>query len=109
MAVNDVVVKSSITAVMGARVSITGPGRGMYLVIGRSMLLDSLVKITGGEVVLRLNGRKMLVTLPFAGYLSLRGNYQITHIGPVAVDIKRLAKLAEMLAKTSSPKPGGAG
>ena len=109
MAVNDVVVKSSITAAMGAKVSITGPRQGMYLVIGRSMALESLVKITGGEVVLRLNGRKMLVTLPFAGYLSLRSNYQISHIGPVAVDIKRLANLAEMLAKTSSPKPGDAG
>ena len=109
MVVNDVVVKSSITAAMGARVSITGPGLGMYLVIGRSLTLESLVKITGGEIVLRLNGRKMLVTLPFAGYLSLRGNHQVSQIGPVTVDVKRLAKLAEMLAKTSSPKPDGAG
>jgi hypothetical protein len=109
MVVNEVAVKSPIVSAMGARISVTGPGRGMYLVIGRSTSLESLVKPTGGEIVLRLNGRKMLVTLPFAGYLSLRGNYQISHIGPVTVDIKRLAKVAEMLAKTSSPEPGGAG
>lgn len=107
MAVNEVAVKSSIASAMGAKVSITGPGRGMYLVIGRGMSLESLVKTTGGEVVLRLNGRKMLLTLPFAGYLSLRGNYQISHIGPVAVDIKRLTKVAKMLSKTSSSGPGG--
>ncbi len=109
MSVNEVVVKSSIASVMGARVIITGPGRGMYLVIGRTMSLESLVRTAGGEVVLRFNGGKMLATLPFVGYLSLRGNYQISHIGPVTVDIKRLAKLAEMLAKANGTGPVKAG
>jgi hypothetical protein len=109
MAVNEVAVKSSIASAMGARISVTGPGRGVYLVIGRTTLLESLVRTAGGEVVLRLNGLKILVTLPFAGYLALRGNCQISHIGPVTVDIKRLAKLSEMLAKTKLPGPGNAG
>ncbi|MDD5700714.1 MAG: hypothetical protein PHU23_01585, partial [Dehalococcoidales bacterium] len=87
-------------------VSVTGPGCGMYLVIGRGNSLESLVKEAGGEVVLRLNGRKMLATLPFVVYLALRNNYQISHIGPVSVDIKRLAGLSEILAKNKSPVPG---
>jgi len=109
MTVNEVVIKSSMASAMGAQITVTGPGCGMYLVTGRDMSLESLVRTAGGEVVLRLNGGKMLATLPFAWYLSLRDNYQISHIGPVTVDLKRLAKLAEMLAKANSPRPGNAG
>ena len=39
MVVNEVVVKSPIAVAMGARVSVTGPGRGMYLITGRSSSL----------------------------------------------------------------------
>lgn len=109
MANSNIVVKSPIASAMGARVSLTGPGRGMYLVIGRNMPLEPLVKTAGGEVVLRLNGQKMLVILPFAGYLSLRSDYQISHIGPVTVDIKRLTRVAEMLSKTVRPGSNGVG
>jgi hypothetical protein len=109
MAANEVIVKSPIVSAMGARVSITGPGRVMYLVIGRGMPLDPIVKAVGGKVVLRFNGQKMLVTLPFPGYLSLQGNYQVSRIGPVTVDTKRLARVAEMLAPKSEPGPGAAG
>ena len=109
MAVNEIVLKSPISAAMGARIQITGPGRGLYLVIGHGAALDAPVKTAGGVIVLRLNGRKMLVTLPFTGYLSLRNNSRIANIGPVTVDIKRLTKLAEILAKAKSPKPGSTG
>ncbi|MDD5703261.1 MAG: hypothetical protein PHU23_14585, partial [Dehalococcoidales bacterium] len=77
---NEVIVESSIASSMGARVSVTGPGCGMYLVIGRGNSLESLVKEAGGEVVLRLNGRKMLAPLRFVGYLALRNNDKISHI-----------------------------
>ena len=105
----EVVVETSIASAMGARISIKGPGRGMYLIIGSGISLESLVKTAGGEVVLRLNGGKMLVTLPFTGYLALRGNHQVSHIGPVSVDVKRLARLSEMLAKAKIVIPGNTG
>jgi len=106
---NEVVVKSSIATAMGARLSVTGPVRGMYLVIGHDESIESLVKAAGGEVVLRLNGPKMLVTLPFAGYLMLRGRREISHIGPVSVDLKRLASVAQALSKTAGPVKRGSG
>jgi hypothetical protein len=109
MAVNEVDVKSTIAEVMGARISVTGPARGMYLVKGRSATLDYLVRAAGGEVVLRLNGDIMLATLAFAGYLSLKNNHEIARIGPVTVDLKRLAKLSEMLAKANIPRAGATG
>ena len=104
MIVNEVAVKSPIAVAMGAKITVTGPGSGMYLINGRGVSLESLVKMAGGEVVLRLNGGKMLATLPFTGYLALRGDYQVSHIGPVSVDVKRLAKLAQVLAKANGPK-----
>jgi hypothetical protein len=94
---------------MGARISVVGPARGMYLITGRSPSLERLVKTAGGQVVLRLNGGIMLATLTFPGYLSLKSNREISRIGPVTVDLKRLAKLTEMLAKANIPKPGGTG
>ena len=96
----EVEVKSSMASAMGAKISLTGPARGMYLIIGSGILPESLVKAAGGEVAFRFNGRKMLATLPFTGYLSLRSNREISHIGPVTVDINRLTKVAEMLSKT---------
>ncbi len=100
-AMNEVVVKSTIATAMGAKVSVTGPARGMYLVIGHGDSMGRLVNAVGGEVVLRLNGSKMLVTLPFAGYLSLRGSREIAHIGPVTVDLKRLSLVAQALSQTA--------
>jgi hypothetical protein len=105
--VNEVVVQSSIASSMGARISVTGPGRSMYLVIGRGPSLESVVKAAEGQVVLRFNGRKMLVTLPFPGYLSLRGSREISHIGPISVDIKRLTRVAQMLSGAVSPGSNG--
>jgi hypothetical protein len=41
----------------------------------------------------------MLATLPFTGYLSLKSSREISHIGPVTVDVNRLNKVAEMLSR----------
>ncbi len=108
MAVDAVTVDSPIASAMGARMSIAGPARGRYLVIGRGTPLDALVRANQGEVVLRLNGEKMLVTLPFAGYMSLRRSHQVSHIGPVTVDVKRLAALSQTLSRAVSREAGGA-
>ena len=109
MGFKDIAVNSPIAEVMGASIKITGPARGMYLVTGHATSLESLVKAAGGEVVLRLNGGIMLATLSFPGYLSLKSHHEISRIGPVTVDLKRLAKLTEMLAKANIPKPGNSG
>jgi hypothetical protein len=109
MGFKDIAANSPIAEVMGASIKITGPARGMYLVTGRAASLDFLVKTAGGEIVLRLNGGLMLATLPFTGYLSLQRNREISRIGPVTVDLKRLAKLTEMLAKANIPKPVNSG
>lgn len=99
MPLNETEVKSSMASAMGASIKITGPAKGMYLIIGCGSPMDSFVKAVGGEIALRFNGRKMLATLPFSGYLSLKTNHEISHIGPVTVDVNRLNKVAEMLSR----------
>jgi hypothetical protein len=106
MSVNEISVTSRMASAMGARISITGPGQSMYLVIGNKISMGPLVKSAGGEVVLSFNGAKMLVTLPFTGYLALKGNREISHIGPVTVDLKRLTRISETLAKAFVPGNG---
>ena len=66
--------------------------------------MDRAIKESCGEVALRLNGHRMLVTLSFSGYLTLRRTRNISHIGPVSVDMKRLSQTARMLTK-AKPAP----
>lgn len=102
-------IKSPMAEAMGAKIKITGPARGMYLIIGDGDFLDSDVKGAGGEIAIRFNGSKMLAALPFAGYLALKSQRRISHIGPVTVDLKRLAQVANTLAKASNNGSNGPG
>jgi len=97
---------SPIASALGAEVSVASPGPGMYLVSGRGVSPEAMVKSMNGEVVLRLSSQKLLATLPFTGYLRLRGNRDIASIGPVTVDINRLSEVAEILVKTTNPGAG---
>ena len=97
---------SPIASALGAKVSVASPGRGMYLVSGRGVSPEAMVRSMNGEVVLRLSSRKLLATLPFTGYLRLHGNRDIASIGPVTVDINRLSEVAETLVKTTNPGSG---
>lgn len=94
---NKVIIKNPISFAMGASVSIAGPENGTYLIMGSRDILESLVRSAGGQIILRLNGRKMLVALPFAGYSALRSNRDISHIGPVTIDTGRLAALIKVM------------
>jgi len=107
MSVNEVAVESRIASAMGAKISISGPGRCMYLIIGNGTSFEPIVRSAGGEIALRLNGRKILASLPFSGYLSLKGNRQISHIGPVSVDLNRLAAVSKMLSGAVGPGSNG--
>ena len=97
---------SPVASALGAKINVAVPERGVYLITGRGISPNVLVKSMHGEVVLRLSGLRMLATLPFTSYLALRGNRDIAAIGPVTVDVNRLNRLAEMLVKTTIPKPG---
>ncbi len=95
-----------VAEAMGARISLSGPAQGMYLVIGRGASPVSAVRASGGEIVLALNGQKMLATLPFSGFLSLQNDPNISRVGPVTVDLTRLSQVARMLAAAAGGTSG---
>ena len=90
----------NIASAMGAKVTLASPEKGMYLVTGKNSALESLVKTCEGEIVLRIGIHKMIVTLPFSGYLSLKDHHQIARIGPVTIDIERFNSVTGMLKKS---------
>ena len=96
-------IKSPAAKQMGARISVTGPGSGLYLVVGDATL-EKLVRNAGGETVLSLGTSKLLAKLSFAGYLALRNSREISRIGPVTVDMARLSETARSLAKSSAKR-----
>lgn len=101
MDINEFQIKNEFSSAMGATINVHGPERSMYLVIGRDSRLVSLVRSCGGEIVYQISNNKMLATLSFTGYLALRNNTQVSHIGPVTVDQNRLTKVINQLANTT--------
>lgn len=104
LTVNEEIGCSSMAHALGATIKVALPQQGMYLVVGNNVSPEPLVKSQGGEAVLRLAGFRLLITLPFAGYLALRANRNIKTIGPVTVDTRRLSAIVELLARTRNTK-----
>jgi hypothetical protein len=91
----------------GARVGVTLPGQGLYLVIGRSRTPSGLVRSAGGEIVLQLSPLKLLAVLPVESYLGFRAHRDIVFIGPVSLDQARYAQFTARLVGGTGPSPGG--
>jgi hypothetical protein len=97
---------SAIARSFGARVGVTMPGQGLYLVIGHSSALSGLVRGAGGEIVLQLSARKLLAVLPITGYLAFRAHRDIAFIGPVMLDQERYAQFAAQLVRGTGRNAG---
>ncbi len=96
----------SQTAVkMGAKISISGPPRGLYLVIGNGPIA-SLVSGAGGQIVMRFTADKLLAILSYDGFLALNRESMISRIGPVNLDMERFKQLSQGLSKSVVPSPG---
>jgi len=85
--------------IMGAEISITGPEKGMYLVIGGSVSPEKLIRQNEGEIIMKLSSRAALAMLLFSRYLILKKHPCIKKIGPVTVNVERFNKAVEMLTK----------
>jgi hypothetical protein len=90
--------KSPISEAMGAKIGITGPGIGMYLVLGDTVSPESLIIKNGGEIALKISNFIYLAIMPFESYLELKGLREIRKIGPVTVDIEKFNRALEKIA-----------
>ena len=90
--------KSPISEAMGAKIDITGPGTGMYLVIGDTVSPESVIVKNGGEIALKISAFIYLAIMPFEGYLELKGLSEIRKIGPVTIDIEKFNQVIAKIA-----------
>ena len=89
--------QSSISEVMGAKIDITGPGTGMYLILGDTVSPESLIVKNGGEIALKISTFIYLATMPFESYLALKGLREIRKIGPVTIDVEKFNRSIQKL------------
>lgn len=85
---------SATAKAFGAKLELSMPDRGLYLVKGHDASLAMLVKQTGGHIAVILSPKTLLAILPIAGYFSLQGAAGIAFVGPVSIDQQRFARFA---------------
>lgn len=88
----------SIADVFGAKIRVSVPDRGLYLVIGRSESPTALVSSVKGQVVLQIPNRfGLLALISIAGFFALRKHPAILHIGPVSLQTERFNHFLELV------------
>lgn len=86
----------------GAKVSVSLPGKGLFLVVVHSELdLPRLMRSVQGQVVAQLSPLRALALMSLPAYLQLKNTGDLAFIGPVNVDQERFAKV--MGAHQSAP------
>jgi hypothetical protein len=90
--------QSPVSEAMGAKIDITGPGTGMYLVLGDTVSPEPLIIKNGGEIALKISTFIYLATMPFESYLELKGLREIRKIGPITVDIEKFNRAIEKIS-----------
>lgn len=86
----------------GASVSLTLPGRGLFLLVAhREADLARVLRDAQGQLVSQLTPLRALALLSLPAYLQLKNARDLVFIGPVNVDQERFAKV--MGAHRSAP------
>ncbi len=92
----------SLAERFGAKVSVSLPGRGLFLVVAHSEAdLPRLMRLAQGQVVAQLSPLRALALMSLPAYLQLKNTRDLAFIGPVNVDQERFAKV--MGAHQSAP------
>lgn len=88
----------SIADTFGAKINLSMPDRGMYLVMGRTESPAALVTHVGGQVVFPIpNSLSLLAIMPVTAYFRLRTDRDIAHVGPVTIDSRRFNHFLELV------------
>ncbi|MFN8378683.1 MAG: hypothetical protein U0452_08435 [Anaerolineae bacterium] len=82
--------EQGIASAFGAKVTLSAPDHGLYLVMGRTDSVITEVRAAGGQLVMILpGGRNLLAMMPTVSYLYLKTTPHIAHIGPITIDEDR--------------------
>lgn len=89
---------AALANAFGAKIGLSAPDLGLYLVMGRTAGAEALVRAAGAQVIMALPGSlNLLALMPVAVFLGLRGSPEIKHIGPVTIDSARFNQFLEAL------------
>jgi hypothetical protein len=84
--------------VFGAKIGVSMPDRGLYLVIGREVSPVALVSALNGQVVFQVpNSPRLLAVMPVSAFFSLRQHHDIAHVGPVTIHSERFNRFLELI------------
>lgn len=84
----------SLAERFGASVSLSLPGRGLFLVVAhRAADLPGLIRNAQGQLVCQLSPLRALALMSLPAYLQLKNARDLAFIGPVSVDQERFAKV----------------
>jgi hypothetical protein len=76
----------------GAKVSLAGASEGLFLVIARLSDPAPRVRALGGQVVMRLNGTKVMARMELNQALALLKEPGIDKVGGIHLDVERYHK-----------------
>lgn len=92
----------SLAERFGASVSLSLPGRGLFLMVAHHEAeMPGLIRTARGQLVCQLSPLRALVLMGLPAYLHLKNTRDLSFIGPVNVDQERFAKV--MGAHQSAP------
>lgn len=95
---------NAMASSFGARIRLSAPDLGLYLIIGRAPGAETLIRSSGGQIIMSLPGSlNVLALMPMAVFLALRGSPEIAHIGPVTIDSYRFNQFLTSLGLASPP------
>ena len=87
-----------MASAFGAKITVSAPDHGLYLIMGRSSSVISDVRVAGGQPVIILpSGRDLLAMMPTASFLWLQGQPSVAQIGPVSIDEERFHQFLSLV------------
>lgn len=83
-----------IASAFGAKITLSAPDHGLYLVMGRTAAMLDDLRTVGGQIVMVIPGSlSLLALMPATAFLILKGQPSIAHIGPISIDSARFNQL----------------
>ena len=96
---------SSTASAFDAKIDLSIPNQGLYLIAGRGVPLAGLVRTAGGRITIQLPQNKVLAVLPVDSFLAFRQHPDIAFIGPVSIDQARFAQFVAGIKQAQTPNP----
>jgi hypothetical protein len=89
--------KFTVAQSFDARIRVSAPDQGLYLVAGRAGSPLALVQQLGGQPVFQIpRSFKLLALLSGAAFLTLRSHAEIELVGPVSIDSARFNRFLQL-------------